>query len=142
MNNNPISRSTVNRSGYGVLSPVVIGLIFLMLTFGSSAFAAGQRGVAIVIASKDYSVAQFKELEKAFQENNIRFKVVSTKLGEAKSGHHVLRVDHLIETLDVESFDAVVFVGGFGAVDELLDNDDALNLSRQAAVKGMVVAGS
>ncbi len=95
--------------------------------------------IAIILASKDFRDEEYfitKEvLEK--QENKIK-SVSNEKKAIGRFGGEVF-TDILIEELDIDNFDAVVFVGGSGAI-ELLDNDISYSICQKCVEKNKILA--
>lgn len=94
----------------------------------------------IVIAFKDFQDEEYlftrMELEKA----GFRIKVASSSLGAAigKFGNEVL-VDMLFFDINVSDFDAIVVIGGPGAM-KYFDNSDLHKAIKEAVKKGKVLA--
>ena len=67
--------------------------------------------------------------------------MASTQPGEASSeGSLTVTVDIVLADVDVELYDAIVFIGGGGVVWDLLNNEEAYEVVRQAAEQGKVLA--
>lgn len=98
--------------------------------------------VALVTAFQNYNIVQYDEMIKALQNKGIPYEMVSTQLGMAQSGAHAVVIDHALTKLDLDRYAAIVFLGGFGALDDLVDNPQAIELIRRAAKQGKIVGGS
>lgn len=98
--------------------------------------------VAVVVAYKDYNIVAYQEMQAALQESSVLFENVSTQIGTARSGSHLVEIDHQLSSLDTDRYAAIVFLGGFGALDDLVDNPEAMALIRSAAVNGKIVGGA
>jgi len=116
------------------LSVVVIG--FLAWTEEPS-----ETGNALVILSFDlFSYNEYILPRRVFQQEGINVTVASSELGKAtSSSNRKVDVDVLLEDVDVSEYDAVVFIGGWGAL-EYFEDEQALRICQQAAEQGKVLA--
>ncbi|MFA4989154.1 MAG: DJ-1/PfpI family protein [Candidatus Omnitrophota bacterium] len=97
--------------------------------------------VVLVIAHEGFRDEELLETKEALEKNGIEVKIASTELGEAqgKLGARVIP-DRLFQDIKMEDFDALVFVGGSGAV-QYWDDPRAHKLLKEAVLAGKVSAG-
>jgi protease I len=95
--------------------------------------------VLMIIAFRDFRDQEYFVPRKIFEDSKIEIKTASDKKGTAigADGGDV-NVDFLISEVSVDSFDAIVFVGGPGAL-EHLDNENSYKLAKETAEKGKVL---
>jgi protease I len=95
---------------------------------------------ALIIAQDMFRDEELFDTQKALEIAHVKTTVVSSKLGNCKGKlGAVANASMLIEEVVADDFDAIVFVGGPGAV-EYYDNSIALDLAGNASKKGKVVA--
>ena len=96
--------------------------------------------VAIIIAFKDFKDEEYFTPREILEIGRAEIKVVSDELGIASGvdGGEV-KVDAKLADLDVSDFDAVVFIGGPGALSHL-DNQDSYKIIKDAASQNKVLA--
>jgi protease I len=95
--------------------------------------------IAIILASKDFRDEEYFITKEVLEKQGNKIKSVSNeKRAIGRFGGEVL-TDILIEELDIDNFDAVVFVGGSGAI-ELLDNNISHNICRKCVEKNKILA--
>lgn len=94
----------------------------------------------LIIASRNFRDEELIETKAELEKANIATFIASTKTGiirgmlRAKAEASVL-----INNINVDDYDAVIFIGGTGAR-EYFDSSVAMNLARQAKEKGKVLA--
>lgn len=98
------------------------------------------RKIVMVIAFKDFRDEEYFVPKEILEKAGAEIKVASNKEGMAlgADGGQV-PVDYLIEDIDLNDFDAVVFVGGPGCL-ENLDNQTSYNLAKETVAKNKVLA--
>lgn len=91
--------------------------------------------VAIIVAFKDFRDEEYFITKEVLENKGIKTKTFSNQKGTAvgRFGGEV-EIKETINNIDVDSFDAIVFVGGSGAV-EFLDNNISYNIIRKAKDK-------
>ena len=91
--------------------------------------------VAIIVAFKDFRDEEYFITKEVLENKGIRTKTFSNQKGTAigRFGGEV-EIKETINNIDIKNFDAIVFVGGSGAV-EFLDNDVSYNIIRKAKNK-------
>ena len=116
------------------LSVVVIG--FLAWTEEPS-----ETDNALVIVSFElFSYNEYILPRRVLQQEGINVTVASSELGKAtSSSNRKVDVDVLLEDVDVSEYDAVVFIGGWGAL-EYFEDEQALLICQQAAEQGKILA--
>lgn len=96
--------------------------------------------VVALIAFKEYRDIELFIPKQIIEKTGIDFYVASSNLGKAigADGGDV-RVDLLLEKLDVDNFDAIIFIGGPGSL-EYLDNDLSYSIAKEAVLKEKLLA--
>jgi protease I len=100
-----------------------------------------KKNIAIIIASKDFRDEEYFETKEVLESRGFKTKTFSNEKGIAlgRFGNEV-EVNNLIDDLNVDEFDAVVFIGGSGAT-RFLDNETSYKIATEAMDKGKVLAG-
>jgi protease I len=124
--------------------------LFLLLFIYQSVFiqhgiCAGKKSlegkkVLMIIAKKDFRDEEFLKPKEVFERNGAKVTVASSSL-ETSSGMlgAKVRPEILIENVKVTDYDAIVFVGGVGAI-EYLDNPVAHSIAKEAIRHNRVLA--
>jgi len=95
--------------------------------------------VAMIIAFRDFRDAEYFVPKEILEKAGAKITTVSTKLGTAIGADGGdTEVDLLIENLNPADFDAVVFIGGPGALD-YLDNENSYKVVRETIEKNKVL---
>jgi len=96
--------------------------------------------IAIIIAFKNFRDEEYFIPRKILEEAGAKIEVVSNEVGTA-FGVEGLQVNTntKLSDLDISNFDAVVFVGGPGALDNL-NNQDSYRVIREAVKQNKVLA--
>lgn len=102
--------------------------------------ALENNSIALIIAFNDFKDEEFFSLRNLFLAAGSKVKIVSTQSGEARSvlGNKVA-VDILLKDLQVKDFDAVVFIGGPGALLDL-DNQDSYRIALETVSQGKILS--
>jgi protease I len=95
----------------------------------------------LIISHQGFRDEELLDTKKVLEKNGIEVKIASTELSEVKGklGARVVP-DILFQDIQVKDFDALVFVGGPGAV-QYWDDPLAHKLLKEAAIAGKVSAG-
>ena len=98
------------------------------------------KNAVLIIAKEIFRDEELFDTQKALEEAHVKTVVASSVLGNCKGKlGAVANATMLIEEIAADNFDAVVFVGGEGAM-EYYDNPTALDLAKDALAKGKVLA--
>ena len=93
----------------------------------------------MILASKDFRDEEYFVTREFLEKQGNKVKAISNdKKAIGKFGGEVV-ADILIEEIDIDNFDAVVFVGGSGAM-ETLDNDISYNICKECIKKDKILA--
>ena len=96
--------------------------------------------IALVIAFKDFRDEEYFIPLQSFNDAGFEVVTVSTSLGTALGSYGgEAKVDILIENMDVNEFNAVIFVGGNGSVKHLNDLQFH-NIAKEAVKNGKILA--
>ncbi len=99
----------------------------------------GKKAV-IIIAFRDFRDEEYFPVREILEQSGIEIKTASNKKGiavGAEGGEAI--VDLLVSEVNLADFDAVVFIGGPGCL-ENLDNDDSYKLARETVRQRKVLA--
>ena len=119
------------------------GLVFLMLFILGSvtmAKAVSPPKVVMVIAHKNFRDEELFVTKQTLEKKGVQVVVASSALTLAKGmlgGSY--KPDILIKDVNIDDYDALVFVGGMGAT-EYWNNEIAHNLAKAALEKNKIVA--
>ena len=95
--------------------------------------------VAMILASKDFRDEEYFVTKEVLEkQGNIIKSISNEKRAIGRFGGEVF-TDILIENLNIDDFDAIVFIGGSGAI-ELLDNDISYNICQKCIEKDKILA--
>ena len=125
----------------GELEPLLIvcvGYPFVQQKTQEHAQSAVQttKKAVIIITAAQIADTELVDIQRVLKEAAIMPVVVSSKIGTSQgaSGSEIT-----FDKLNVEDFDAVVFIGGFGDVD-YFNNPTVLRITREASYKNKVIA--
>jgi protease I len=96
--------------------------------------------IAMVIAFRDFRDEEYFVLKEILEKSGVEIKTASNKMGQglgADGGQ--VQIDYLISNVDMNNFDAVVFIGGPGCL-ENLDNENSYNLAKETVAKNKLLA--
>lgn len=98
-----------------------------------------KKKAAIIIAFKDFRDEEYFKTHDILFKGETEIKIVSTKKGTAigADGGEV-NIDFTLDELRVEDFDAIIFIGGPGALD-CLDNEKSYSLARKTIEKNKIL---
>lgn len=96
--------------------------------------------IVMVIAFKDFRDEEYFVPKEILEGSGAEIKTASNKEGMARGadGGEVL-IDYKLEDIDLNNFDAVVFIGGPGCL-ENLDNENSYNLVKETVAKNKLLA--
>lgn len=94
----------------------------------------------LIIAPEDYQDIEYDKTRQELEKVGIQVEVASIKLGEAKGklGGRV-PVDLLLEQVEIKKYDAIVFIGGPGAV-SYQNNNLAHKIIQEAMLANKILA--
>ncbi len=96
--------------------------------------------VAVIVASENFRDAEYLAPKKILEDKGVKVKTASNKTGVAKGADGAtIKVDLLVKDINPDEFDAIIFIGGPGAL-ENLDNGISYNLARSAIEKGKILS--
>jgi len=103
--------------------------------------ALENKSILMVIAFKDFRDEEYLKTKYLFQVAGGKIKTASTQKGTAVGADgNAAEVDVLIKDANPTDYDAVVFIGGSGAL-TYLDNEDSYKLARETIADNKVLAG-
>lgn len=101
---------------------------------------AEEKKAVLIIAKETFRDEELFDTQQAIENSGIATIIASSIVGTCKGklGRNA-QSEVLVSDLSADDYDAVIFVGGGGAM-EYYDNADALELAKDAYAKGKVVA--
>ncbi len=99
-----------------------------------------KKRAAIIIASDNFRDEEYFGSREVLESRGMELKTASNKLGIAKGteGGEV-KIDQLVSDIKANDFDAIIFIGGPGALQNL-DNEFSYNLAKTAIEQKKVLA--
>jgi len=94
---------------------------------------------AIIIASENFRDEEYFITKEVLEKRGINVKTVCDKTKAVGKFGGEAQADILIDDLNVDDFDAIIFAGGQGAV-KLLDNELSYNIARKALLVRKILA--
>jgi protease I len=95
--------------------------------------------VAIIIASKDFRDEEYFITKETLENNNIKVMTVcDEKNAIGRLGGEAI-ADIIIDKLNINDFDGIIFAGGGGAL-EKLDNQVSYDICKECIEKGKILA--
>ncbi len=96
--------------------------------------------IAMIIAFKEFRDEEYFQTKEVLESKGFKIKTFSNEKGTAlgRFGGEV-QINNTINDLNVAEFEAVVFVGGMGAV-QFLDNETSYKIAKQTLEEGKVLA--
>jgi len=99
----------------------------------------GKRAV-LIVASENFRDEELFETKRVLDAAAVQTTIASTKTGFIRGMlGNIAETGILVNQLRVDDYDAIVFIGGSGAA-EYFENPVALNIAREAASKGKILA--
>ena len=100
----------------------------------------GAKKAALIVPSQNFREEEFFETKRALDAAAIQTVIASTRIGILRGIlGRMTEANILVGQLRVENFDAIIFIGGPGAV-EYVANPAALNLAREAVRQRKILA--
>ncbi len=117
----------------------VFACVLLLVAVISAAYAAEGKKALMVIASQDFRDEELLTPKEVLESKGVKVTIASSSLDTATGmlGAKV-KPEVLIENVNVNDFEAVIFVGGAGAR-EYFNNPVALKIARDAYKRGKLV---
>lgn len=101
--------------------------------------AAGKRAV-LIVPSQNFRDEELFETKRTLDAAAVQTVIASTRIGIIRSAlGNIAEANILVGQLRVEDYDAIIFIGGPGAI-EYVANPAALNLAREAVRKRKLLA--
>jgi protease I len=94
---------------------------------------------AIIIASENFRDEEYFITKEVLEKRGINVKTVCDKTKAVGKFGGEAKADILINDLNVDNFDAIIFAGGQGAI-KLLDNELSYDILRKAMIMKKIVA--
>jgi len=140
---------------FGIIAIITIGIVVGLKFFGpaklkesnmtedqklTSSMGGPNKKIAMIIAFKGFRDEEYFVPREIFEKAGMEVKTVSTEQGIAiGAGGGDTKVDLTIDDLNVEDFDAIIFVGGPGAY-KYIDLETAHRIAREATEKNRLLA--
>lgn len=98
------------------------------------------KSILIVIAYKDFRDEEYFKTREVFESAGAKITVASNKIGEAIGIEgNTVETEVLVKDANPKDYDAVVFIGGSGAL-TYLDNEDSYKLAKETIIGNKVLA--
>ena len=96
--------------------------------------------VALIIAFRGFQDQEYADTKDSLEKNHIEVVIASSSIGEAegKYGERV-KIEKTIEEINVNDFEAIVFIGGPGA-QEYVDNKTVHKIAQEAVKEEKILA--
>lgn len=99
------------------------------------------KNIAIVVGQRYFKDEELNIPKALFEKEGALVTIVSSKLDTAEGdGGTRVKPDVVIDNLDVDSFDAIVFIGGSGVKRDFWENPRAHEVAREAVTHDKVLA--
>jgi len=99
----------------------------------------GAKRAALIVPSQNFRDEEFFETKRALDAAGVQTVIASTRIGIIRGMLGIAEANILVGQLRVEDYDAIIFIGGPGAV-EYVANPAALNLAREAVRQRKILA--
>jgi protease I len=100
----------------------------------------GNKKVAMIIAFKDFRDEEYFVPREILEKAGVEIKTASNKTGTATGADGGdVKVDLLVSEINLADFDAIIFVGGPGCL-ENLDNEDSYRITRETVSQNKILA--
>ena len=102
--------------------------------------STGAKRAALIVASQNFREEEFFETKRALDAAGVQTVIASTRIGTLRGMlGRITEANILVGQLNVNDYDAIIFIGGPGAV-EYVANPIALNLAREAIRNRRILA--
>lgn len=99
-----------------------------------------KKSILMVIAYKDFRDEEYFKTRQVFESAGAKIKVASNKTGEAIGAEgNTVKTEILIKEANPKDYDAVVFIGGSGALIHI-DNEDSYKLAEETIYNKKILA--
>jgi len=129
-----VSRACRLPAGYEPLYIICVGHTMEQVAAEASINqeSTGTKRAALIVASQNFREEEFFETKRALDAAGVQTVIASTRIGTLRGMlGRITEANALIGQLNVNDYDAIIFIGGPGAV-EYVANPIALNLAREA----------
>ncbi|MGB9667330.1 MAG: DJ-1/PfpI family protein [Thermosulfidibacteraceae bacterium] len=117
----------------------ILIVLLLMIFFEATSYSQSAKRVLVVIAPVNFRDEEFFETKKELTACGAKVDVASLTKGIARGMlGGTYNVDLSVNEVDVEDYDAVVFIGGVGAR-SLIESPTVINLAKQAYKDGKII---
>lgn len=94
----------------------------------------------LIASSQDFHYDELFQTIRILEETGVRTMIASTRMGIIRSGINTAEARLSLGQLRVDDYDAVIFIGGPGAIIEFYNNPTAINIAREASAERKVLA--
>jgi protease I len=121
-----------------ILLTIMIALLLLLASSGADA-QIREKKILMIIPLRDFWCEELQKPRKIFEQSGLLVTVASSAMKEARSIFGVtVKPDIVLNQVKVDHYDAIVFVGGEGAI-QYWDDPSVHRLIRGALKKGKVL---
>lgn len=115
-------------------------LAALVLAAALPVLAQEGKSAVVIVANKDFQYKEYKKTRSELEDGGVTVTVAAPEAGRARSDDGLgIDVELALAEVDVSAFDAVVFIGGKGSKNELVDNPEAHRIANEAVEQGKVL---
>ena len=119
---------------------VCVGYPFAQQKTQAQSAVQTTKKAVIIVTTAQYAETELVDILRVLKEGNIIPVIVSSKIGASQVAFGGITVSEItFDKLNIEDFDAVVFMGGLGNVD-YFNNPAVLGIAREAYAKNKVIA--
>lgn len=115
-------------------------LSFFLVSSSSIASDVKSKKAVLIIAFIDFNDTEYSLTKEILENNGFKTTIASSQKGKATSSDREVQVELLIDEVNVSDYDAVIFIGGFGAAEEYIDNPMAKKIVQEAAKQKKILA--
>lgn len=127
------------------LLSILSAFLFLGISFAENQEGINKpklrgKNIVMIIAHQMFEEPEFFEPKEIFEREGSNISVASSSLTESTGSRGTkVKPDILIDDINAKDFDAIVFIGGSGAI-EYLENPQAFRIARQTLAAHKILA--
>ena len=135
-----VSRACRLPAGSEPLYIICVGHTIEQAAASTNQESTGVKRAALIVASQNYRDEELFETKRALDAAGVQTDIASTRIGIIRGTlGGIAEANILIGQLRIDNYDAIIFIGGLGAV-EYVVNPIALNLARETIRNGKILA--
>lgn len=120
-------------------SIIITCMVLLIMSVLAVPLFSQEGSVAMIVASSNFKDEEFLIPSDIFQRDGVRVDIFSSRKGISTGMEGLkLYIENTLDDLNLDNYDAVIFIGGIGAR-EFFNDPRALRIAREAYKKGKIV---